>query len=111
MGTLFYEPISPTVMLLSASAFLLGRFTFKNAPTKIKRFRDYVGSYNYGIYLGHALGLYLLDRDYDNFSIHISYKLWSPFISIPVTASICFILTFGLVWLLSKLPFGRWISG
>jgi surface polysaccharide O-acyltransferase-like enzyme len=111
MGTLFYEPISPTVMLLSASVFLFGRFTFKTAPTKLKRVRDYVGSYNYGIYLGHALILYLIDRDYDNFSIHISYKLWSPFISIPVTAALCFVLTFALIWLLNKLPFGRWISG
>ncbi len=105
MGTLFYEPISPTVMLLSASMFLIVRFTTVKISPVIIRIRDFAGSYNYGIYLGHALVLYLLDY------VNISYKLCTSMISIPVTALTCFVLTLGLVWLISKLPFGKWISG
>jgi len=107
MGTLFYEPISPTIMLLSASIFLFFRFSAPKLSPVIIRIRDFVGSYNYGIYLAHALILYLLDLDF----INISYKLCTPIISIPVTATLCFILTIGLVWLISKLPLGKWVSG
>lgn len=105
VGTLFYEPISPTIVLLSASVFLMARFTMVKLSPAISRLRDFACGYNYGIYLAHALVLYLLDR------VNISYKLCIPIISIPVTALICFVLTLGLVWLISKLPFGKWISG
>lgn len=105
VGTLFYEPLSPTIILLSASVFVLARFTVTKMPPVLIRIRDFADSYNFGIYLAHALVLYLLDY------VNISYKLCIPIISIPLTALICFILTLGLVWLLSKLPFGKWISG
>jgi len=105
VGTLFYEPISPTIVFLSASIFLICRFTLPKVSPVVTRIRDFAGSYNYGIYLAHALVLYLLDY------VNISYKLCAPIVSIPVTALLCFILTLGLVWLISKLPFGKWISG
>jgi len=105
VGTLFYEPINPTIVFLSASVFIFCRFTLPKASPALIRFRDFAGSYNYGIYLAHSLVLYLLDY------INISYKLCVPAVSIPVTALLCFILTLGLVWLISKLPFGKWISG
>jgi surface polysaccharide O-acyltransferase-like enzyme len=105
VGTLFYEPVSPTIVLMSASVFLTARFTLPKVPPAIIRVRNFVGSYNYGIYLGHALVLYLLDY------VNISYKLCAPIISIPITATICFMLTLALVWLISKLPYGKWISG
>lgn len=105
VGTLFYEPLSPTIVLLSASVFLAARFTAIKMSPAIIRVRNFVSDYNYGIYLGHALVLYLLDR------FDISYKLCAPIISIPITALLCFALTLGLVWVISKLPFGKWISG
>jgi surface polysaccharide O-acyltransferase-like enzyme len=105
VGTLFYEPISPTIILLSASAFLMARFTVLKLSPVVIRVRDFASGYNYGIYLAHALVLYLLDR------VNISYKLCVPIISIPVTALACFVLTLGLVWAISKLPFGKWVSG
>ena len=83
----------------------MARFTIVKLFPAISRIRNFAGGYNYGIYLAHALVLYLLDR------VNISYKLCIPVISIPVTALICFILTLGLVWVISKLPFGKWISG
>jgi surface polysaccharide O-acyltransferase-like enzyme len=105
VGTLFYEPISPTIVFLSASVFIIARFTLPKVPSVIIRIRDFAGGYNYGIYLAHALVLYLLNR------VDVSYKFCIHMISIPVTAAICLILTLALVWLISKLPFGKWISG
>jgi len=105
VGTLFYEPISPTIVFLSASVFIIVRFTLPKVSPVIIRIRDFAGSYNFGIYLAHALVLYLLDR------FGISYQLCNPIISIPLTATICFVLTLGLVWGISKLPLGKWVSG
>jgi surface polysaccharide O-acyltransferase-like enzyme len=106
VGTMFYEPISPTIVCLSASIFIIARFTLPKVSPVIIRIRDFAGSFNYGIYLAHALVLYLLDR------FDISYKLCVPIVSIPVTALLCFVLTLGLVWGISKVPLvGKWISG
>ena len=105
-GTMFYEPVSPTVLILSASMFMLVKLTMPKVPPLITRMRDFAGNYNYGIYLAHALVLYFLDDPFG-----ISYKLCTPIISIPVTALICFILSLLLVWVISKLPFGKWVSG
>jgi surface polysaccharide O-acyltransferase-like enzyme len=106
-GTMFYEPVNPAVLMLSASIFIIVKLTVPKVPPVIIRIRDFAGKYNYGIYLGHALVLYFLDDPFG-----ISYKLCTPIIAIPLTALICFIITLPLVWLINKIPFlGKWISG
>ena len=107
LTTLLYEPLSPTIVLLSSSAFLLGRFIKVQMPAFILKAKNFACEYNFGIYLCHALILYFLDEPFG-----ISYKLCMPLISIPVTAIICFMLSLLLVWLLSKIPFaGKWLAG
>ncbi|MDR3693597.1 acyltransferase family protein [Mucilaginibacter sp.] len=105
-GTMFYEPVNPAVLLLSGSAFMLAKLTVPKVPPVITRARDFAGKYNYGIYLAHALVLYFLD---DLFGI--SYKLGIPILSIPLTALICFLISLLLVWIINKIPFGKWVSG
>jgi surface polysaccharide O-acyltransferase-like enzyme len=105
-GTMFYEPVNPAVLMLSASIFMIVKLTVPKVPPVIIRIRDFAGEYNYGIYLGHALVLYFLDDPFG-----ISYKLCTPIISIPLTALICFVVTLLMVWIISKVTFGRWISG
>ena len=105
-GTMFYEPVNPAVLMLSASVFILMRFTLPKVSPVMIRFRDFAGRFNYGIYLSHALVLYFLD---DLFGI--SYKLCTPIIAIPLTALLCFALSLLLVWVINKLPFGKWVSG
>ena len=105
--TLLYEPIGPTIVLLSSSVFLLGRFTKVQLPAFLLKAKNFACEYNFGIYLSHALILYFLDEPFG-----ISFKLCTPLISIPVTAVICFMLSLLLVWLLSKIPFaGKWLAG
>ena len=106
-GTMLYEPVSPLVVLLSGSAFM----AFKSSKIKLSpvvmRVRNFAGNFNYGIYLAHALILFLLDDLLD-----ISYKFCTPIVSIPLTALICLVITLALVWVVSKIPFvGKWISG
>jgi surface polysaccharide O-acyltransferase-like enzyme len=106
-GTMFYEPVNPAVVMLSASVFIVVKLTAAKVPPIIARFRDFAGRYNYGIYLSHALILYLLD---DFFGI--SYKLCAPIAAIPLTALICFVISLLLVWIISKIPYvGKWVSG
>lgn len=106
-GTVFFEPVNPAVLMTAIGMFMLVKLTVPKVPPIIIRIRDFVGGYNYGIYLGHALVLYFLDDPFG-----ISYKLCAPIVSIPLTALICFIVTLVLVWLVNKIPFiGKWISG
>ncbi|HWZ16350.1 MAG TPA: acyltransferase family protein [Mucilaginibacter sp.] len=105
-GTLFYEPLNPAVLMVSVSAFIIAKLTVVKAPPLITRISDFAGRYNYGIYLSHALVLYFLEDPFG-----INYKFCVPIVSIPLTAFLCFILSLLLVWLISKIPFGKWISG
>lgn len=106
-GTMFYEPVNPAVLMLSASAFLIVKNTVPKVSPAIIRLRDFAGKYNYGIYLAHALILYFLEDPFG-----INYKTCTPVISIPLTALIAFVISLLLVWLVSKLPWvGKWISG
>ena len=105
-GTLFYEPLNPAIVMQAASVFIIAKLTIPKVSQVITRIRDFVVKYSYGIYLGHVLMLYLLD-DY----LNLIYKVFMPVISIPLTALVCFVFTVPLVWIINKLPFGKWISG
>jgi len=109
LSTIFYEPISPPIVILSASIFMVFRLSRLTLSPKIKKVVHFAGVYTYGIYLSHALILTILgDPDYH---LHMDYTFCAPFISIPLTALICYCLSLLLVWLLSKLPFvGKWIA-
>jgi surface polysaccharide O-acyltransferase-like enzyme len=105
--TVFYEPLGPFVLCLSGSLFLFFRFSQPVLPAIFIKVREFVGQYAYGVYLCHALFLYLLDL-----LLNISYKLCIPVISIPLTAVLCVMLSVFTIWLLSKIPFiGKYIAG
>jgi surface polysaccharide O-acyltransferase-like enzyme len=105
-GTMLYEPVNPAVLAASASLFILFKYTIPKVSPLIIRIRDFAGGYNYGIYLSHALILYFLDD-----LLGISYKLCTPIVSIPLTALVCMLVSLLLVWAVSKIPFGKWVSG
>ena len=107
---MFYETGKPGSCAIVVQAFSL---IVKN--TLFRKYRCgyyngcaiFVGKYNYGIYLAHALVLYFLEDPFG-----INYKLCTPIISIPLTALSAFGLSLLLVWLINKLPWvGKWISG
>jgi surface polysaccharide O-acyltransferase-like enzyme len=105
--TLLYEPLNPAIVLLASGIFLMVRFSKLRVTGFIATARDFACRYNFGIYLCHALILYLLDD-----IAGINYAFCTQVIGIPVTAISCFILSLLLVWLLDKIPFiGKWIAG
>ena len=105
-GTMLYEPVNPAVLMLATSAFIWFKLTIPKVSPIIIRIRDFTGTYNYGIYLGHALVLYFLDDPFG-----VSFKMGMPILSIPFTALVCFMITLALVWIINKIPFGKWVSG
>ena len=107
ISTYLYEPLSPTILLMAVSVFAMGMAIVPKAHPALIRLRDFVGQYAYGIYLGHALILTLLDQ-----YLNISFKWFNPLFSIPLTALICMVLTFGMIFALNKIPVvGKYISG
>jgi len=106
LSTIMYEPLGPFIVLYSSGIFLLARVTVFKLPQSLVKIRDLAGGLSLGIYLCHALFLTLLDN------WGISYKLCTPIFSIPTAALICFVLSFTLIFLLSKLPvIGKYITG
>lgn len=106
LSTVMYEPLGPFVILYSSAVFLLARVISLKLSEVPAKLRDLTGSFSLGIYLCHALFLTLLDDQ------GISYKLGNPVFSIPLTATVCFLLSFLLVFILSKIPFiGKYMVG
>ena len=105
LSIIFYDPISrrlygcPLLPLWLANCGL-----FKLSP-KAKKVRDFVGSYTFGIYLAHALILDVLGDD-----LNIDYKVCNPVISIPLIALFVYLSALLLVYLISKIPFGKWVA-
>lgn len=107
LSTTMYEPLGPFIVLFSSGIFLLSRVTFFKMPPSMVKVRDTAGRLTLGIYLCHALFLVLIDDQ-----LGISYKLCSPAFSIPLTALVCFILSFLLIFFISKLPVvGKYLAG
>jgi surface polysaccharide O-acyltransferase-like enzyme len=105
ISTLLYEPLSPSIVVISVSIFMMGRLYVPKLPPALIKMRDFAGKYNYGIYLSHALILSLLsDND-------INYTLFNPLFSIPLIALTCFLLSLLLVFIINKIPLGKYISG
>jgi surface polysaccharide O-acyltransferase-like enzyme len=106
LSTVMYEPLGPFVILYSAGIFLLARVIVFKLPQSLVNIRDLIGSFSLGIYLCHALFLTLGD------TIGLNYKLCAPILSIPITALACFVASFILIFILSKIPFiGKYIAG
>ncbi len=106
ISTIMYEPLSPSILLISVSVFMIAKLSKPKLSPAVVKVRDFAGTYSFGIYLAHAFVLQQLDQR------GLNYKLFTPMLSIPVTALACFILTLLLVYLISKIPFaGKYISG
>jgi len=100
----FYEPLSPNILLYASGLFLL----CKNRDLNYKPFvlfRNFISKYSYGIFLVHVLVLSKLD------DFGIRWNFIHPIIGIPFTIVVCLIISAVIVFLIHKIPYGKYISG
>jgi len=102
----FYGYLSPNVIFLSISAFLLLRALFENVLSPINQkseFKKKLSSASFGIYLIHIIFLKLLKNGF--FGYQLSALHGNPIYSVPITALSCFFLSFATVFALQKIKY------
>jgi surface polysaccharide O-acyltransferase-like enzyme len=100
----FYDYFSPNSVLMTLSIFMLFKETFKKEF--LPKIMGPVDKASFGIYLAHLLIINILSRKFA-----INWAWHPPIIGIITHASLAFIISFILVWILGKLPFGKWLIG
>lgn len=100
----FYECLSPNILLYSSGVFLFVKNrTISFSP--LVKVRDFISKYSYGVFLVHVLVFFKL-QDFG-----ITWNFVDPVIGIPLTVTICFAISLFIVFIINKLPFGKYISG
>ena len=101
----YYAYLTPNVLLMSVSVFLIAKNVNLKPKGILLLVRNLVDKNSYGIYLVHVLVLNYLAM------VGIDWYLLHPIIGIPLTVLICLIISTTVIYLISKIPFGRYISG
>lgn len=100
-----YDYFNPNVMMIAIGVFLL----FKSIPPfrnkTLLKIISTIDQYSYGIYLVHVLVLIYLNK------AGINGHIIHPVIGIPITSILCLSISTLLVYLVRKLPLGKFVSG
>jgi surface polysaccharide O-acyltransferase-like enzyme len=102
----FYNYLTVNVFALTIGLLILVKelnFTYANGV--MIKIRNAVSKFSYGIYLSHPLIIVVMAH------FKLNYKVVNPIIGIPLNTIICFTISCVLVYSLSKLPYGKYISG
>lgn len=97
----FYGYTSPNIILLASGVFLYFK-SLKYNPDKKNRISTFINRYSYGIYLVHVLVLTHLK---------FSWRTIHPLLGIPLTVICCLLISGMVIYVLNKLPGGKYISG
>ncbi len=100
----FYECLSPNILLYSSGVFLFLKdkdITFR----PLVKVRDLISKYSYGIFLVHVLVFFKLQE------FGVSWNFVDPLIGIPLTVTICLVVSLLIVFVVAKLPYGKYVSG
>lgn len=100
----FYGYLTTNTLIVSIGIFVI----FKNWDStnpKLLNIVDFISKYSYGIYLVHVLVLLYLSK------IGIDYSLMNPIFSIPITSFLCLMFSILIIYVLNKMPYGKYISG
>lgn len=101
----FYEYLTINVVFASVGMFIfIKSWRPKERITYYTTFRGFINKYGFGIYLGHVLIINILSY------FGIDYCLTTPWLSIPIVAFVCLILTCLMIYVLDKLPYGKYIA-
>jgi len=100
----FYECLSPNIFLFAMGIFLL--LKDKDISNKmLVPIRNFICKYSYGIFLVHVLVLFTIE------DFGINWQLINPIIGIPITILICLVISSAIIFVVNKLPYGKYISG
>lgn len=98
----FYGYMTLNTLLVSMGVFVF----FKNGNTSTSsKIIDFISKYSYGIYLVHVLVLFYLSK------YGIDFSLMNPIFSIPLVTLLCLLLSTLIIYVVNKLPYGKYISG
>lgn len=104
MDELYYEYLTLNVLMCSIGVFLF--IKDKNIKNQyVLKFLNLINKFSYGIYLVHVLILIFLTK------LGITCFFINPFIGIPLTAVLCLMFSILIVYIVNKLPYGKYISG
>lgn len=102
---LYYAYLTPNVLLMTASLFVLMKNVDINLSGVLKKTRDLIDKHSYGIYLSHILVLNYLTM------YGVEWDLFHPIIGIPLTTISTLSIAVTIVYLINKIPFAKYISG
>lgn len=100
----FYECLSPNILMYSSGMFLF----LKDKDISFRplvRVRDFISKYSYGVFLVHVLVFFQLEE------FGINWNFVNPIIGIPFTVILCLLITLLIVFVVNKLPYGKYVSG
>jgi surface polysaccharide O-acyltransferase-like enzyme len=103
LSTYFYEPLGPFVVLLSASALVIGKNTVVEIVQPVQMFLDNASKSTLGIYFCHPLVLNFFELN------GISYAAFNPIVSIPAIALACFLISWLSIWVMRKIPLLKYL--
>jgi surface polysaccharide O-acyltransferase-like enzyme len=104
LSNAFYGYLTPNVFVVATGVFMLIKDRIINNSGVIN-VRNFISKYSYGVYLVHPLVLYFLSQ------AGISWGLLNPIIGISITAIICLVVSTLVIFVINKLPYGKYISG
>lgn len=99
-----YGTTTINTMLQAIALFFMVKDTNTNNPV-LKSVINTTSNYSYGIYLVHIM---VIDTF---FRLRIFWTMAHPAISLPLVIILTFATSLGIIFILRKIPFGKYISG
>jgi len=108
----FYDYLTANVVLASVSLFMLlltMPVHIRNPPSFSKKLLHQVSQNTLPIYLFHVMILESLQKGYFGFTISVTTM--NPVLEIPLITAVTFFVSFGIIYLLKKMPYARKLLG
>lgn len=101
---LFADNFSPSAMFCSAGIFMIMKADVSERRSSYQIW-EWISSHSYGIYLIHILCLFYLAK------LGIYGGMIHPSVGIPFTVIVCLGVSGSIVWILKRIPLGKYIAG
>ncbi len=100
----FFKYMSPNIILMSLLIFILiSDINIKNGM--YLKTREAVNKYSYGIFLSHVLVLWVLEK------AGFGWSFIHPLVGIPLGSLLTLSISFGIIFLLNKIPLIKRVAG